>query len=86
MKWHTNRTTPPWMVYYINMENKTTTMTNKNNVGLNRATCRPTGADIQKEAARQARRQAAMDRRAERAAGIETETQQTRRLYANVGK
>ena len=60
-------------------------MTN-NNTGLNQATCRPTGGDLQKEAARQARRQAALDRRAERAAGLETETEQNARLYSNVGR
>jgi hypothetical protein len=50
------------------------------------ATTRPTAAQLQAINAKNARRQAALDRRAENAAGIETETQQTRRLYANVGR
>ena len=52
----------------------------------NTATLRPTAAQLQAINAKKARRQAALDRRAEMAAGLETETQQTRRLYANVGR
>ncbi len=50
------------------------------------ATTRPTAAQIQAETARQDRRAAAKARRAEKAAGIETVTQQNARLYSNVGR
>ncbi len=52
----------------------------------NTATARPTSLQLQKEQARQDRRRAAADRRADRAAGIETVTQQNTRLYSNIGK
>ena len=52
----------------------------------NKATVRPTSLQLQKEQARRDRRAAAADRRAERAAGVETVSQQTARLYSNVGK
>ena len=52
----------------------------------NKATVRPTSLQLQKEQARQDRRAAAADRRAERAAGVETVTQQNARLYSNIGK
>ena len=50
-----------------------------------KATLRPTTAQLQAIKAKADRRQAALDRRAERAAGIETEVQQMRRLYTNAG-
>jgi hypothetical protein len=53
---------------------------------MTKATLRPTAAQIQTEIARQDRRAAAKARREERAAGIETVTQQTRRLYSNIGR
>jgi hypothetical protein len=52
----------------------------------NNATARPTAAQIQAGQARLDRRAAAKVRRDERAAGIETVTQQTRRLYSNIGR
>ncbi len=51
-----------------------------------KATLRFTSAQRQTEAARRDRRAAVADRRAERAAGIESVTQQNTRLYSNVGK
>mgnify|MGYP007062020607 CR=1 FL=1 len=53
---------------------------------MTKATARPTVAQIQAEIARQDRRAAAKARREERTAGIETVTQQTRRLYSNIGR
>ena len=55
-------------------------MTNTNN-----ATLRPTAAQIQAETARQDRRAAAKARRADKAAGIESVTEQNARLYSNIG-
>ena len=52
----------------------------------NKATVRPTSLQLQKEQARQDRRAAAADRRAERAAGTPTELDTRRSMYANVGK
>ena len=51
-----------------------------------KAQARPTAAQLQRIAAKAARKAAALDRKAEVAAGIETVTQQTARLYANVGR
>jgi len=53
---------------------------------MTKATARPTAAQIQAETARQDRRAAAMARRAERMANVETVTQQNRRLYSNIGR
>ena len=56
---------------------------------MNNATRRPHARDLAAaryaEAERVERRRAAAERRAERAAGIETTTQQNRRLFSNAG-
>ncbi len=52
----------------------------------NSATARPTSLQLQKEQARQDRKRAAADRKAERAAGIESVVEQNTRLYSNIGK
>ena len=52
----------------------------------NTATLRPTAAQIQRNQARADRKAAAAERRAERAANVETVTQQNVRMYANVGR
>lgn len=52
----------------------------------NTATARPTAAQLQKNQQIADRKAAAAERRAERTAGIETVTQQTRRLYSNIGR
>ena len=56
---------------------------------MNNATRRPDRRDLAAarfaEVERAERRARALERRAERAAGIETTTQQNRRLFSNVG-
>ena len=56
---------------------------------MNNATRRPDRRDLAAaryaETERAERRTRALERRAERAAGIETTTQQNRRLFGNVG-
>ncbi len=53
---------------------------------MTKATLRPTAAQIQRNQARADRKAAAAERRAERQANVETVTQQTRRLYSNIGR
>jgi hypothetical protein len=52
----------------------------------NKATARLTAAQVQKAQALRDRRAAAAERRAARAAGVETVTEQNARLYGNVGR
>ena len=52
----------------------------------NKATSRPTSLQLQKNQARLDRKAAAAERRADRAAGLESVTQQNVRLYSNIGK
>ncbi len=65
--------------YYINIPNKLNQMTNT-------ATLRPTAAQLQRNQQQADRKAAAAERRAERAANVETVTQQNERMYANVGR
>ena len=51
----------------------------------NKATARFTAAQRQAETARQDRRAEALARRADRAAGIETVTEQNARIFTNMG-
>ena len=53
---------------------------------MTKATQRLTAAQIQRAQARKDRKAAAADRRAARAANIETVIQQNARLYANIGR
>ena len=52
----------------------------------NKATARFTKAQRQVETARQDRRAEALARRADRAAGIETVTEQNARIFTNMGR
>ena len=67
--------------YYIYMDKKQTTMNKTNS-----ATARPTASQIQRNQAQQDRKAAAAERRADRAANVESVTEQNARLYSNIGK
>ena len=53
---------------------------------MTKATARPTAAQIQENQARADRKAAAAERRAARAANLETVIEQNARLYANIGR
>ncbi len=53
---------------------------------MKKSTARPTAAQIQRNQAQADRKAAALARRADRAAGLESVTQQNARLYTNIGR
>jgi len=53
---------------------------------MKKSTARPSAAQIQRNQAQADRKAAAFTRRAERTAGLESVSQQTARLYSNVGR
>jgi len=53
---------------------------------MKKSTARPTAAQIQKNQVQADRKAAALARRADRATGFESVTQQNSRLYSNIGR